>query len=202
LIPKTIHQIWLGGLDSRPDRIAAAMARIEEVFNDYAYRLWTEADFASLDIQRYARVRPYAALSDLMRYRILLLHGGWYVDADCEPIGQSPRMPIGGRVFVVNEAHPRRYWNGLIGCEPGHILVGDAYRRSAAVFDTVLSGGQVNKGIVDLTGPNLLFRLCRKHNISPRRANRWMAHIHPDAPLIHRNLHSWKGKRIHVEADA
>jgi mannosyltransferase OCH1-like enzyme len=202
VIPKTIHQIWLGGLENRPDRIVAAMARVEQAFDDYTYRVWTDADFASLDIQRYASIRPYAALSDLMRYRTLLLHGGWYVDADCEPIGTSPRMPIGGRVFVVSGVHPKRCWNGMIGSEPNHVLMRDAYRRSATVFDKVLDGGSVGNNVINLTGPGLLFRLCRKHKIAIRRWNRWMAHIHPAAPLLHRSLHSWSGQAIHVETDA
>ncbi len=202
MIPKTIHQIWLGGLETRPDRIATAMARIEEAFGEYEYRLWTEADLVSLDIQLYARIRPYAALSDLMRYRILMLHGGWYIDADCEPVGQSPCMPIGGRIFVVSGVHAKRCWNGLIGSDPNHVLMRDAYRQSAAAFNTVLGGGMVSKNIINLTGPGLLFRLCRKHKIPLRRWNRWMAHIHPSAPLIHRSLHSWQGQTIHVEADA
>jgi len=198
LIPKTIHQIWLGGLETRPDRIATAMARIEEAFGDYEYRLWTEANFASLDIQQYDCIRPYATLSDMMRYRILLLHGGWYIDADCEPIGQSPRMPIGGHVFVVSGVHKKRCWNGLIGSDPNHVLMRDAYRQCAAVFDTVL-GGVVGTNLIRLTGPGLLFRLCRKHKIPLRRWNRWMAHVHAEAPLIHRSLHSWQGQTIHLE---
>ncbi len=202
MIPKAIHQIWLGGLETRHPRIARAMARIEETFSDYAYRIWTEAAFASLDIERYARIRPYAALSDLMRYRILFLHGGWYIDADCEPAGDSARMPIGGRIFVTNAPRPKRCWNGLVGSEAGHRLMRDAYQQSAAVFDAVLEGRPVGRSIINLTGPGLLYRLSRKHRIPLRRWNRWMAHVHPEAPLLHRNLHSWRGQTIHLEADS
>ncbi len=202
MIPEKIHQIWLGGLDARPKRIAGAMSRIEKAFVGWEYRIWTEADYADLGIERYAGIRPFAALSDLMRYRILAQHGGYYIDADCEPNGSPLRLPTNMKVFVLNAPHQKRCWNGLIGCEPGHPLLRSAYRHTATVFDGALAGEPIGKAVINLTGPGLLYRLANKSKTPLRRWNRWMTHVHPDVPLVHYNLHSWAGQSVRVEVDA
>jgi len=198
-IPNVIHQIWLGGLDARPARIVAAMTRVEEVFGDYAYRLWTEADFAALDIERYARIRPYSALSDLMRYRILFLHGGWYLDVDCEPLGEKPSLPRGGDVFVPDMAGKNLATAAFLGGIPGLPLFRDAADACMATFDAVIEGRPVDGNMFRSVGPKMLWRLCRRHRVHLRRWQRWMANVHPDSPLIHRHLSSWQGQRIHLE---
>jgi len=198
LIPKIIHQIWLGGPDKRPHRIVTAMSRIEEVFSDYTYRLWTEADFGALDIERYSRIRPYSVLSDLIRYRVLFLHGGWYLDVDCEPLGDKPTLPRGGHIFVTDMLGNDRATTAFLGGIPKLPLYRDAAHACEAAFDAVLEGRSV-RDIVDATGPKMLWQLCRRRRVHLRRWQRWMANVHPDAPLIHRHLSSWRGERIHLE---
>lgn len=170
-IPKTIHQIWLGGLDARPPRIGTAMARIEEVFSDYTYRLWTEADFASLDIERYARIRPYSPLSDLMRYCILFRHGGWYLDVDCEPLGENPTLPRGGRVFVTSMAGKNLASSSFFGGISELPLFRDAAHECTKVFDAVIEGRSGGNMFLT-TGPGMLWKLCRRHRVRLRRWQR------------------------------
>jgi len=200
MIPKTIHQIWLGGLDRRPSRIVEAMTQVETVFRQlgYDYRLWTETDLHDLGIDRFVDIRPYAALSDLMRYRILALYGGWYLDADCEPAGESPVLPDDTDIFVIDSHQRHKYFNTFLGAAPGHVLLQECFRQSARVFQKVLAGYRPKRDVASLVGPGLLFRLCRKHGIRPRRWIRWMAHYDPAAPIIHRKLHSWNGQPLHL----
>ena len=200
MIPKTVHQIWLGGLENRPPRIGESMSQIETVFRSlgYDYRPWTEADLQALDIATFADIRPYAALSDLMRYQILALHGGWYIDADCLPASESPALPNDVDIFVINSHQPKRFFNTVLGAAPGHVLMRDAAHRAADVFRRVQSGQRLKRDVAWLVGPGLLFRLCRKHKIRPRPWVRWMAHFDPEVPILHPKLHSWKGQAIHV----
>jgi|GEM_PF-3448926 len=200
MIPKIVHQIWLGGLDRRPARIVEAMTQVETVFRrlGYDYRLWTEADLPNLRIERFADIRPYAALSDLMRYRLLTLYGGWYLDADCEPANDSPVLPDEGDVFIIDSNLRRNYFTAILGAAQGHALMQDCFRQSARVFRKVLAGHRPKRDVAWLVGPGLLFRLCRKHGIRPRRWIRWMAHFDPATPIIHRKLHSWKDQPLHL----
>jgi len=174
------------------------MTRIEEVFNDYTYRLWTEADFAALGIERYARIRPYSPLSDLMRYCVLVRHGGWYVDVDCEPLGENPTLPQGGHVFVSDMLGKNLATTSFLGGIPGLPLFQDAIRECTKVFDAVIEG-RSGGNMFRTTGPGMLWKLCRRHRIRLRRWQRWLANVHPDSPLIHRHLSSWQGQQIHLE---
>jgi len=200
MIPKTVHQIWLGGLENRPPRIGESMSQIETVFRSlgYDYRLWTEADLQALDIATFADIRPYAALSDLMRYQILAIHGGWYLDADCVPASESPVLPNDVDIFVIDSHQRQKYFNTILGAAPGHVLLQEYFRQSTRVFRKVLAGYRPKRDVASLVGPGLLFRLCRKHGIRPRRWIRWMAHYDPAAPIIHRKLHSWNGQPLHL----
>jgi hypothetical protein len=52
---------------------------------DWEYRLWTDADLPVLDnADLFERAPSYAMKADLLRYEILVRHGGIYIDADFE----------------------------------------------------------------------------------------------------------------------
>ena len=81
MIPKKLHQIWLGNQDKRP---IEWMDSWKDKHPTWEYRLWTEADFQDLaDTPGFKRL-SYSGQSDVLRYQILYEHGGVYVDADSE----------------------------------------------------------------------------------------------------------------------
>jgi mannosyltransferase OCH1-like enzyme len=88
MIPKIIHQIWLGP-NKCPD-IWMNTFRIDYINKnpEYQYILWNEDNIDSLfnDFPTYRIVydleSTYNGKSDILRYLILYIHGGIYIDAD------------------------------------------------------------------------------------------------------------------------
>ena len=101
-IPKRIHQFWEGGTDRKP---MFWLQKCKEVHADWEYTLWDneliKRRFPSGDSvvgvlnydgesgrpandDFYARSTEKNEWSDIMRYEILLFHGGLYLDADTE----------------------------------------------------------------------------------------------------------------------
>ena len=88
MIPKIIHQIWIGP-KKRPD-IWIDTFRIDYINKnpEYQYFLWTEDNinelFVDFPIYRivYDLEQTYNGKSDILRYLILYIHGGIYIDAD------------------------------------------------------------------------------------------------------------------------
>ena len=87
LIPKKIHQIWIGG--EVPEKFKALMQTWKEKHPDWEYRLWTDKDiggFAFEEPEAFFRAENLGAKSDIWRYEILYQEGGVYVDIDFECI--------------------------------------------------------------------------------------------------------------------
>jgi len=91
MIPKTIHQIWVGG--EVPRHLANMAARWQEVNPGWNYKLWRDGDFGWLQNQelfdmadRFAKPDGVGQMkSDIARYEILSRFGGVYMDMDMEP---------------------------------------------------------------------------------------------------------------------
>lgn len=84
MVPKNIHQIWLGN-KRIPKHLKEWMNEIKESHPDYNYFLWTDSNIPKLpaELQEvYDSLDHPAMKSDLMRLYVLLLHGGIYLDTD------------------------------------------------------------------------------------------------------------------------
>ena len=86
IIPKIIHQIWLGP-KSIPQNYQYYLATWKMYHPDWQFKLWREEDlvkekFASMDL--FWSARSYQERSDLARYEILKRYGGLYIDTDIE----------------------------------------------------------------------------------------------------------------------
>jgi hypothetical protein len=85
LIPKVIHQIWLGG--PMPKNYQYYSKTWKQYHPDWEVKLWTEEDllkekFSVEDL--YWQAESYQERADIMRYAILNRYGGVYVDTDIE----------------------------------------------------------------------------------------------------------------------
>lgn len=95
MIPKIIHQIWIGP-KKRPD-IWIDTFRIDYINKnpEYEYILWNEDNieplFNDFPIYRivYDLEQTYNGKSDILRYLILYIYGGIYIDADSVWINQK-----------------------------------------------------------------------------------------------------------------
>lgn len=84
MIPKNIHQIWLG--DKRiPRHIIDYMSEIRLMHPTYEYYFWTDDNIPSLPSplkEVFDSLEHPAMKSDLLRVYVLYLYGGVYLDVD------------------------------------------------------------------------------------------------------------------------
>jgi len=79
LIPKIIHQIWLGPL-TPPSEVMESWRLLHP---QWEYRLWTEDNLPKLQNQKaFEKSTSYPQKADILRYELLYQFGGVYVDAD------------------------------------------------------------------------------------------------------------------------
>jgi mannosyltransferase OCH1-like enzyme len=86
MIPKLIHQIWVGP-HPIPDKFTQFMENIKTLHPEYEYRLWTDKDLTTSNFTLYEYIEKtpiYAQKADIMRYEILYKYGGIYLDVDFE----------------------------------------------------------------------------------------------------------------------
>jgi len=84
MIPKIIHQIWIGDQSQRP---IECMETIKRDNPDCEYKLWTEKELKKLKISKKLELKlkcmsEICGKCDIYRYLILKEHGGIYIDAD------------------------------------------------------------------------------------------------------------------------
>jgi mannosyltransferase OCH1-like enzyme len=88
IIPKTIHQIWLG-----KSKIPEAFKEFQQTWIEHHmgkgwnYKLWTDEDVEELILHNrefYDATDNYGVKSDILRWEILYTYGGVYIDMDYE----------------------------------------------------------------------------------------------------------------------
>ena len=124
MVPRILHQIWLGP-DPLPDEFEGYRQTWIEHHPDWEHRLWTE-DTLPEGLRRpevYERLRMPAERSDILRLEVLWLHGGVYVDTDFEC--HRPLDPvIEGLDFFTAPLKPDGWVNNaFVGATPGHPIV-------------------------------------------------------------------------------
>jgi mannosyltransferase OCH1-like enzyme len=85
VIPKKIHQIWLGGeLPENYKRLTESWLKYNP---DWEYKLWTDSDVIDLDFPNkgiFNSISNLGMKADLLRIEILNKFGGLYADIDFE----------------------------------------------------------------------------------------------------------------------
>ena len=84
VIPKIVHQIWLGP-KKPPAVFRESQKSIQELHPDWGYKLWTDADIPRLQLhnqQYYDRMQNFGGKADIVRYELLYRFGGLYLDID------------------------------------------------------------------------------------------------------------------------
>jgi mannosyltransferase OCH1-like enzyme len=97
MIPKIIHQIWTQGIDKVPAKYHSYINGWKSLDKyGYTYKCWDDDsikeiislfDISLIEIYNYFNLPQQR--SDLGRYIIIYLFGGFYVDIDIEPTGKS-----------------------------------------------------------------------------------------------------------------
>ncbi len=158
-IPRLIHQVWIGPLPPPVEWMRTWAGR----HSGWEYRLWTEhtIPFPLTNQAQFDASPRYCGKSDILRYEVLLRHGGIYVDADMRclrPFADSDLRHAFFSVYEDERLRPGLINNCLIGCEPG----------SPILADVVAEIGRTAPGQVAVappwvcTGPDLLTRCVNR----------------------------------------
>ena len=148
MVPRIIHQIWLGA-DPLPADFAGFVQTWRDHHPGWEHRLWTEENIPADLRHRHAleRIRHPVERSDVLRLELLHRLGGVYVDVDFECRSSLDRHIADARCFTAllkPTQRPQRVGNAFIGAVPGHPLLEAALEELRPLdwygFDKTASG--------------------------------------------------------------
>ena len=122
MIPRTIHQIWIGP-KQRPDDW---MQTWRERNPSFTFLLWDECAIDEFGLQNrdkydyYMKKGLYDGAADVARVEILYQQGGIYIDADSVCLHTIENAPFLAKNFFAAYEYDQRIANGVIGCIPQH----------------------------------------------------------------------------------
>ena len=130
IIPKVIHQVWLGP-KSIPKNYKYYLNTWKEYNPGWVIKIWREQDvikenFPSMDL--YWLARSYQERSDIVRYEILKKYGGLYIDTDIECFANFDELNY-KYDFYTNFEPPAvnkkkvSILNAMIGSVPNHPII-------------------------------------------------------------------------------
>jgi hypothetical protein len=162
MIPKILHQIWIGPLPAP----STHMKTWQDKHPDFEYIYWTETEFEKRGIQFQCQSKidimtEYNGKADIMRWEILYKYGGYFVDADSiciEPFDDYFTEQTAFASFENEIVRAELIATGTMGFVPNHPLCKDIIQWiDSPEFDelnkTVRAWGSV--------GPVLLTRFLK-----------------------------------------
>jgi mannosyltransferase OCH1-like enzyme len=119
MIPKIIHQIWLGDQSKRPQKFIDTWKKMNPTWE---HRLWTEENMPQSWIKAQFDACPsLAGKADILRYQLLYMHGGFFIDADAECIRSLDDELVDNEAFCCWEnefLRPGLMSNGYLASVP------------------------------------------------------------------------------------
>jgi mannosyltransferase OCH1-like enzyme len=128
-IPKIIHQIWLGS--PLPDSfIELQQSWIEQhIGRGWLYKLWTDEDVAQMELYNqefYDATDNYGIKSDILRWELLYMYGGVYIDMDYECLRELDDFHYTYDFYTSLQPLDSFFvqlGNALFGSRPGHPIL-------------------------------------------------------------------------------
>lgn len=133
LIPKKIHQIWLGS--PLPDEYRDYARTWQLLHPTWEYRLWTDKDLAMYPLRNralYDRSTNYGEKADIARYEILYNEGGVYVDTDYECLKPLDALHHAYEFYIgiqPLDTSAVQLGIGIIGSSPRHPILHRAIQQ-------------------------------------------------------------------------
>jgi inositol phosphorylceramide mannosyltransferase catalytic subunit len=164
LIPKIIHQVWLGG--GMPVKYQY-WASTWQYFNpDWEYHLWDDSAVAMMDLPNRAlfdSMTNYGPKSDLLRYEILRKYGGLYVDTDFECL--KPFDDLTYLNFFTGVGYPSKLelYPGLIGCTKNHPIMARAVEAVCDIKSMPTSSQGVLETISSYFFTRIFFQVVKEY---------------------------------------
>ena len=124
MIPKTIHQIWIGNLEPPVSLMDSWKAKNP----DFKYIIWDEDRIKNekFDTQtKFDEIEEYCGKADIIRYEILNRYGGVYIDADSYCVHSLDNFLLETSFAVYENEKVRKglVATGVLGFEPNHPLL-------------------------------------------------------------------------------
>lgn len=176
MIPRTIHQIWLGP-NKPPEILARFRRRCRKMLPGWSIKLWREADIARLDLgPMVLKARPFAMAADIARLEILYRYGGFYLDVDAELVKGINYLRPSAAVFT-HQNNGKWVTNHFMGAVPGFRVFREALPVVEANVKRLSPGRPFD--IMETTGPHFLTRI--KAKVAPSYPVRFIARrVHLD----------------------
>lgn len=172
MIPKLIHQIWIG-TRRLSDEHAGFMQQWKSMHSDYEYVLWDNARVISENIipsdkQKYFEPHeprwPVAMQADMLRYEILRKYGGVYADVDCEPLKRID--PFLDCQCFLGQEFEEQVAIGIFGAVPQSQLFIEVCNSVVDNLNAFIERETIwaLEGAVDrATGPGFFTRICQPY---------------------------------------
>lgn len=126
VVPSIIHQTWK--TEVIPEKWVAARQACMDLHPDYEFRLWTDETARELIatelpelLHTYDSYIYGIERADAIRYAILYLYGGFYIDLDIEC--RQPLDFLRSYPFVMPQTRPVGFSNDFLAAAPGHPFV-------------------------------------------------------------------------------
>lgn len=150
-IPRVFHWVWLGGAQIPPEHVAW-MEGWHALHPGWSRHVWRDGDIPPLRNQAaFDAARSWAQKADIVRYELLLDHGGVYLDTDMQCLRNIEPL-LDGATAVVGLERDRLLGNSVLAASPGHPWMAAAV---AGIPDAMTTHWLT----LDQTGPSYLTRL-------------------------------------------
>lgn len=171
LIPKKIHQIWLGG--EIPDEVLQLGSKLVLLNPNWEYKLWTDEDVKNYHLIKrdlFNSMDNYGFKSDILRFEILNNEGGIYLDTDFEAVKAFDEILGGVEFFAgVGRVDIPHIYNSIMGSIPNHPLIDLLVNKLGddKTLDGVCEDYSTSKTeIFTITGPHYLGHVAFNYMIS------------------------------------
>tara|TARA_B100000315_G_scaffold159433_1_gene147947 strand:- start:423 stop:1112 length:690 start_codon:yes stop_codon:yes gene_type:complete len=167
MLPKIIHQIWLGDNNNMPLKL---MKTVKDMHSEWKYLLWTEENIGKIVNQEKFKLinnssksldNKYTNLANLIRYEKLYEHGGIYIDAD-SLCNKSFNNLLNCKFFAAYEneiKRPNLIANGVIGSVPHHPILQICIDEIKRMNNKAIT----RKPSFKTTGPVLLTKIINEY---------------------------------------
>lgn len=153
MIPRIIHQIWIGPLPP-PQKL---MNTWRDMHPDWDYIVW-RYEYGWKNQNKIDAMHEFNGKSDIMRYEILEEHGGVLVDADSECIKPLNDSFLNHEAFACwenEEAAPGLIATGYVGAVKGSSLMRDCINA--------IKTASMTEAAWICVGPRLFTRVATTH---------------------------------------
>ena len=166
MIPKVIHQIWIGDQRNRPTPMIQTW---KDMNPEWEHKLWTEENMPPLRNQaQFDAMEELAGKADILRYEILLNEGGFYLDADSTCVAPLDDFFLDNECFCCWENEENREGlmaNGYLGSVPNNKLIATIV-ETISTLDPVAVAQLPKLTAWQVTGPSLLTHVANTTNHS------------------------------------